>query len=122
MSGPVFKLTNDPRLTLVGKWIRKTSIDKLPQLINVVKGEMSLIGPRPLPIQEVEEHKTWQRRRLSMRPGITGYWQIKGRNRIRDFDRWAQLDLDYIDRWSLSLDLKIFLQTIPIVLFGIGAK
>lgn len=122
MEGPVFKLTNDPRLTPLGRWLRKTSIDELPQLINVLKGEMSLIGPRPPLPEEVSQYTPWQMRRISMRPGITGYWQVMGRNRIKDFDRWARLDLKYIDQWSLLLDLKIFLKTIPVVLFGWGAK
>ncbi len=122
LSGPVFKMTNDPRLTLVGKWLRKTSIDELPQLWNVLRGELSLIGPRPAVPQEVSQYEPWQRRRLSMRPGITGHWQVNGRNRIKDFSQWMKLDLEYIDQWSLVLDLKIILRTIPTVLFGIGAK
>lgn len=122
MKGPVFKLTNDPRLTSIGKWIRKTSIDELPQLINVFFGEMSLIGPRPPLPREVAQYEPWQRRRLSMRPGITGMWQVIGRNQITDFNVWSRLDIRYIDRWSLFLDFKIFIQTIPTVLFGIGAK
>ena len=122
MEGPVFKAANDPRLTLIGKWLRKTSIDELPQLINVVKGEMSLVGPRPPLPSEVEKYEIWHRRRLSMRPGITGWWLVKGRNRIKDFNEWMRLDLDYIDQWSLVLDMKILLRTIPVALFGIGAK
>lgn len=122
MDGPVFKLANDPRLTAIGRWLRKTSIDELPQLINVLKGEMSLVGPRPPVPDEVEKYEAWQRRRLSMRPGITGYWQVNGRNHIKDFDAWTKLDLEYIDRWSLALDTKILLKTIPAVLFGVGAK
>jgi exopolysaccharide biosynthesis polyprenyl glycosylphosphotransferase len=122
LNGPVFKATNDPRLTPIGKWLRKTSIDELPQLVNVLKGEMSLVGPRPPLPSEVEQYEPWQRRRLSMRPGITGYWQVNGRNHIRDFDKWMALDLEYIDRWSLGLDLKILLKTVPAVLVGKGAK
>ena len=122
MEGPVFKLANDPRLTPIGKWLRRTSVDELPQLINVIKGEMSLVGPRPPLPEEVLHYAPWQMRRISMRPGITGYWQVMGRNRIKDFNRWAQLDLKYIDQWSILLDLKIFLKTIPVVLFGWGAK
>lgn len=122
MSGPVFKATNDPRLTFIGKWLRKTSIDELPQLFNVLKGEMSLVGPRPPLPHEVAKYDSWQVRRLSMRPGITGYWQVNGRNKITDFDQWVRLDLRYIDEWSLSLDAKIMLKTIPTALFGIGAK
>jgi len=122
LSGPVFKLTNDPRLTGIGRWIRKTSVDELPQLYNVFKGEMSLVGPRPPIPKEVAEYKPWQRRRLSMRPGITGQWQVSGRNHITDFDTWMRLDLEYIDRWSLMLDIKILLKTLPVVVFGVGAK
>lgn len=122
MGGPVFKLTNDPRLTSVGKWLRKLSIDELPQLFNVLKGEMSLVGPRPPLPEEVAGYKSWQIRRLSMRPGITGYWQVEGRSEIRDFDQWVKLDLRYIDEWSLLLDFKIMLKTIPATLLGIGAK
>ena len=120
MEGPVFKVTNDPRLTSVGRWLRKTSIDELPQLINVFKGEMSLIGPRPPLPSEVEKYEPWQRRRLSMRPGITGYWQVSGRNRIKDFSQWTKLDLEYIDRWSLKLDVKILFKTVPAVFSGSG--
>ena len=122
MGGPVFKAANDPRVTPLGKWLRKTSIDELPQLINVLKGEMSLVGPRPPLPSEVAKYEIWQRRRLSMRPGITGWWQVKGRNRIRDFNEWMRLDLEYIDRWTLGFDVRILLRTIPIALFGIGAK
>ena len=122
LSGPVFKITNDPRLTPIGSWLRKASIDELPQLINVFKGEMSLVGPRPPLPSEVNRYEVWQRRRLSMRPGITGFWQVSGRNKIQDFEEWIKLDLEYIDRWSLKLDAKILLKTIPTVLFGVGAK
>ncbi len=122
LSGPVFKLTRDPRLTPIGRFLRKTSIDELPQLINILKGEMSIVGPRPPIPSEVEKYEPWQRRRLSMRPGLTGYWQVSGRNKIIDFDKWMQLDLEYIDRWSLLLDVKIILKTMPAVMFGIGAK
>jgi len=122
MNGAAFKMKNDPRVTSIGKWLRKLSIDELPQLWNVFKGDMSLVGPRPPLIDEVKQYDDWQRRRLSMRPGITCLWQVNGRNKITDFETWAKLDLDYIDRWSLWLDLKILLKTIPVVLFGIGAK
>jgi lipopolysaccharide/colanic/teichoic acid biosynthesis glycosyltransferase len=122
MSGPVFKMTNDPRVTRVGKWLRKFSIDELPQLWNVFKGDMSLVGPRPPLPDEVENYTAWQRRKLSMRPGITCLWQARGRSKIADFNEWMRLDLEYIDNWSLWLDFKIILQTIPVVLLGIGAK
>ena len=122
MSGPVFKVTRDPRITSLGRWLRKTSLDELPQLINIFKGEMSLVGPRPPIPSEVNRYEPWQRRRLSMRPGLTGYWQVSGRNRIRDFNKWTELDLEYIDSWSLMLDTQILFKTVPTVLFGIGAK
>ena len=119
ISGPAFKVTDDPRLTRTGRWLRSTSIDELPQLINVVRGEMSLVGPRPPLPREVDAYDIWHRRRLSMQPGITGLWQVAAR-RDPDFDRWVRLDLDYIDRWSLWLDLKIMLRTIPAMLAGEG--
>lgn len=123
MSGPVFKMERDPRITKFGKFLRKTSIDELPQLINVLRGEMSLVGPRPLPLYEVEKFEsTAHRRRLSVKPGLTCLWQIKGRNRVVDFHEWVELDLQYIDNWTLWLDIKILAQTVPAVLFGSGAK
>lgn len=122
MSGPAFKMANDPRITPIGKFLRKSSLDELPQLWNVFKGEMSLVGPRPPIPQEVAQYDPWQRRRLSMRPGITCLWQIGGRNKITDFNEWSKLDLEYIDNWSLEMDLKILAKTVPVVLFGIGAK
>ena len=117
--GQAFKLTNDPRLTGIGRWLRRTSIDELPQFWNVLRGEMSLVGPRPPLPREVEDYDVWHRRRLSMKPGITGLWQVAAR-REPEFDRWVAIDLDYIDRWSLWLDLKIILRTIPAVLAGEG--
>lgn len=120
MRGPVFKIKNDPRLTRVGKFIRKFSIDELPQLFNVLKGEMSLVGIRPPIPEEVEKYEPWQRRRLSMKPGITCIWQVSGRNKV-DFDQWMEMDLAYIDNWSLKLDLKLLLKTLPAVLFTKGA-
>ena len=120
MSGPVFKIRNDPRVTRVGRWLRRFSIDELPQLWHVVRGEMSLVGPRPALTREVDQYETFERRRLSMRPGLTCLWQIGGRNRVSDFDEWVQLDLAYIDTWSLTLDLRILLQTIIVVLRGTG--
>lgn len=110
MDGPVFKIANDPRITRVGKFLRKTSLDELPQLFNVLRGEMSLVGPRPPIPSEVKEYETWQMRRLSMKPGLTCLWQVGGRNKI-NFNDWMALDLKYIDNWSLWLDLQIFLKT-----------
>jgi exopolysaccharide biosynthesis polyprenyl glycosylphosphotransferase len=123
MSGPVFKLTNDPRITPVGRWLRKFSLDELPQLFNVLRGEMSLVGPRPLPVDEVRRFNDLaHRRRLSVKPGLTCLWQVSGRNKISDFKDWVRLDLQYIDNWSIWLDLTILLRTIPAVLMGTGAK
>ena len=123
MSGPVFKVTNDPRITPFGKWLRKYSLDELPQLFNVLRGDMSLVGPRPLPVDEVRRFSDLaHRRRLSVKPGLTCLWQIKGRNQISDFKEWVRLDLEYIDNWSIWLDLKILLLTPPAVLRGTGAK
>ena len=119
-NGPAFKMKNDPRVTRVGKFLRKTSLDELPQLFDVLKGDMSFVGPRPLLLEEVEKLEGWQRRRLSMKPGITGLWQVSGRNAI-NFDQWMRMDLEYIDNWSLWLDMKILLKTIPVVLSGKGA-
>ena len=119
-TGPVFKAAGDPRLTAAGRLLRKFSFDELPQLLNVLKGEMSLVGPRPLPMYEARQIKGAQRRRLAMRPGITGLWQVSGRDAV-DFEGWMQMDLLYVDRWSLGLDLKILLRTIPVVVRGEGA-
>jgi exopolysaccharide biosynthesis polyprenyl glycosylphosphotransferase len=121
MTGPVFKVKTDPRVTSIGRVLRRFSLDELPQLWNVLKGDMSLVGPRPPIPEEVRSYHRWHRRRLSMKPGLTCLWQISGRNNI-DFDRWMQLDLQYIDNWSPSLDLKILLRTIPAVLSGRGAS
>jgi len=121
VSGPVFKLKDDPRVTPIGKLLRKSSLDELPQLINVLKGEMSLVGPRPLPVRDYEGfNQDWQRRRFSVRPGLTCLWQIAGRSSI-PFETWMQLDLQYIDRWSFWLDMQILARTIPAVLRGFGA-
>jgi len=122
MEGPVFKIKKDPRATLVGQFLRRTSLDELPQLFNVLRGDMSIIGPRPPLPGEVDQYEPWQRRRLSMKPGITCLWQVNGRNKIRDFKKWMELDLQYIDNWSLKLDLKIFIKTIFVVLSGRGAS
>jgi exopolysaccharide biosynthesis polyprenyl glycosylphosphotransferase len=122
MSGPVFKIEKDPRVTRFGSWLRRTSIDEFPQLINVLLGQMSLVGPRPLPVYEVENFElTAHRRRLSMKPGLTCLWQISGRNTVKDFSDWVKLDVQYIDNWSLGLDLSILLRTVPLVLGGKGA-
>lgn len=121
MSGPVFKIKNDPRLTRIGKFIRKTSIDEFPQFWNVLKGDMSIVGPRPPLPSEVQQYQPWHRRRLSMKPGITCIWQVSGRNEI-DFDQWMRLDLQYIDRWSLWLDVKILFQTVKAVFSARGAR
>ena len=123
MTGPVFKLTNDPRITRFGKFLRKFSIDEWPQFYNVLRGEMSLVGPRPLPVDEVKRFSDMaHRRRLSVKPGLTCLWQISGRNNVNEFQDWVRLDLEYIDNWSLWLDLKILFRTVPVVLVGSGAK
>jgi len=122
MSGPVFKITDDPRITKIGRILRKYSLDELPQLLSVIKGDMSLVGPRPPLESEFDEFDSWHRRKLSVKPGLTCLWQINGRSDITEFNTWAKLDLEYIDNWSLFLDFKILLKTIPVVLFGKGAK
>jgi lipopolysaccharide/colanic/teichoic acid biosynthesis glycosyltransferase len=123
MEGPVFKVTNDPRITPLGRFLRKWSIDEMPQFWNVLRGEMSLVGPRPLPVDEVRRFDDLaHRRRLSVKPGITCLWQVSGRNNVTDFKDWVRLDLEYIDNWSLWLDLKILLLTIPAVFSGTGAR
>ena len=123
MSGPVFKVSNDPRVTRIGKFLRKYSLDELPQFFNVLRGEMSLVGPRPLPVDEVKRFNDLaHRRRLSVKPGLTCLWQISGRNNVSDFRDWVRLDLEYIDDWSLWLDLTILWRTLPVVLAGTGAK
>jgi lipopolysaccharide/colanic/teichoic acid biosynthesis glycosyltransferase len=119
MTGPVFKIRDDPRITSAGKWLRRLSLDELPQLWNVLRGDMSLVGPRPPLPHEVAEYATFDRRRLSMRPGITCLWQVGGRNAI-DFDGWVKLDLEYIDTWSLMSDVKILLRTVPAMFRGTG--
>jgi exopolysaccharide biosynthesis polyprenyl glycosylphosphotransferase len=121
LSGPVFKIRNDPRITPLGKFLRRSSMDELPQLLNVLKGNMSLVGPRPLPVRDYEGfNEDWQRRRFSVKPGITCLWQVNGRSGI-SFDQWMLLDLQYMDEWSLWLDFKILAKTVPAVLKGEGA-
>ncbi len=118
--GPVFKIKNDPRVTKIGEFLRKSSLDELPQLLSVLKGDMSVVGPRPPLPSEVDQYENWQRRRLSMKPGLTCIWQVSGRSEI-SFDKWMEFDLKYIDNWSLWFDLKILLKTIPAILSGRGA-
>ena len=120
-NGPVFKMKLDPRVTPIGRFLRKYSIDELPQLINVLRGEMSLVGPRPPLPSEVSRYEPWQRRRLSVRPGLTCLWQVSGRNQI-SFEEWMYLDMRYIDHWSLSEDLSLIMKTFPVVLTGRGAS
>jgi exopolysaccharide biosynthesis polyprenyl glycosylphosphotransferase len=120
MSGPVFKMRQDPRITPVGRFLRRWSLDELPQLWNVLRGDMAIVGPRPPIPQEVRKYDRWQRRRLSMKPGLTCLWQVSGRNLV-DFDTWMKLDLEYIDNWSLWLDFQIMLRTVGVVLTGKGA-
>lgn len=122
VKGLMFKMDNDPRITKVGQFIRKTSIDELPQFFNVLKGDMSLVGTRPPTVDEFEQYNIYYRRRLSITPGLTGMWQVSGRSDIKDFDDVVKLDLKYIDEWSLKQDVKILLQTVGVVLFGKGSK
>lgn len=118
-TGPVFKIKADPRVTRVGWFLRKTSFDELPQFFNVLRGEMSVVGPRPPIPSEVEMYERWQKRRLSMKPGITCTWQVSGRNNIQ-FEEWMKLDLEYIDNWSLSQDMILVVKTIKVMLLGTG--
>jgi exopolysaccharide biosynthesis polyprenyl glycosylphosphotransferase len=121
VDGPVFKIKNDPRCTCIGRFMRKFSLDELPQLVNILSGDMSFVGPRPPLPEEVEKYERWQRRRLRMQPGLTCLWALEGRSQL-SFRRWMELDLEYIDHWSMSLDWKILLRTIPVVLLGRGAS
>jgi lipopolysaccharide/colanic/teichoic acid biosynthesis glycosyltransferase len=120
MTGPVFKMTRDPRVTATGNWMRRYSLDELPQLYSVLQGHMSLVGPRPPLVSEYERFTAFQRQKLSVKPGMTGLWQVEGRNRVKDFDQWVRLDLEYIRCGSLGLDLKILFRTVTAVLSGSG--
>ena len=122
MQGLMFKMENDPRITRVGKISRKTSLDELPQFFNILKGDMSLVGTRPPTCDELEKYDIEYRRRSSITPGLTGMWQVSGRSDITDFDEVVKLDLEYIDNWSISLDIKILFQTVAVVLFGKGSR
>jgi len=121
MQGPVFKMREDPRITRMGRFLRKYSLDELPQLWSVVRGDMSLVGPRPPLVSEFAQFETWQKRKLSVVPGLTCLWQVQGRADIRNFDDWVRMDLEYIDHWSPQLDFKILFQTVLVVLRGKGA-
>ena len=121
-AGPIFKIRNDPRITRIGKWLRRTSIDELPQLVNVLLGDMSIVGPRPLSVRDaVGMEEAWQKRRFSVKPGLTCLWQVSGRSNL-SFEQWMQLDLEYIDRWSLGLDMTILIRTIPAIVMARGAS
>ena len=122
MKGLMFKMKDDPRITKVGKFIRATSIDELPQFFNVLKGDMSLVGTRPPTVDEFKQYKIYHKRRLSIKPGITGMWQVSGRSDIEDFEEVVRLDLYYIDNWSLALDAKILCRTVAVVLGKVGSR
>jgi lipopolysaccharide/colanic/teichoic acid biosynthesis glycosyltransferase len=120
MSGPVFKITNDPRITPLGYWMRRYSLDELPQLYNVLRGDMALVGPRPPLITEYNRFTEYQKQKVAVKPGITCLWQVSGRNDVSDFNQWVRLDLEYIRRWSLWLDLQILFRTVGAIFAGSG--
>jgi len=120
-NGVLFKIKEDPRIIPIGKFLRRTSLDELPQLFNVIAGQMSLVGPRSLPLRDVEHFESWHHTRQTVLPGITGLWQISGRSNLEDFDDVARLDLYYIDNWSFNLDLEILVETFRILFFAKGA-
>ena len=122
VQGPMFKMKNDPRVTKVGKFLRRTSLDELPQFWNIFKGDMSLVGTRPPTVEEFEKYNDYYRRRMSITPGLTGLWQVSGRSEITDFNEVVKLDLQYIDNWSIGQDIKILIQTVGVVLTGKGSK
>ncbi|MFV0341464.1 MAG: sugar transferase, partial [Anaerocolumna sp.] len=122
MQGLMFKMDNDPRITKVGKFIRKTSLDEFPQFLNVLKGDMSLVGTRPPTADEFEQYESRHKRRLSLKPGLTGLWQVSGRSDIGNFEEVVRLDLEYIDNWSIGLDVRLILRTAKVVMLGVGSK
>ena len=122
MDGPIFKLEHDPRITKTGAFLRKTSLDELPQFFNILLGQMSLVGTRPPTIEEFQQYELYYRRRLSIKPGLTGLWQVSGRSEISDFREIVKLDLEYIDHWSLTSDIRILLMTVWVVVMGKGAR
>ena len=121
MNGPVFKIKNDPRMTPIGRFLRKYSLNELPQFWSVLVGDMSLVGPRPALPSELERYELWHKRKLSVRPGITCFWQVRGRNAITSFDDWVKMDLEYIQKRSMRTDIFILIQTVKVVLRGTGS-
>ncbi len=122
MQGLMFKMDNDPRITKVGRFIRKTSLDEFPQFLNVLKGDMSLVGTRPPTLDEFEQYESRHKRRLSLKPGLTGLWQVSGRSDIDNFEEVVRLDLEYIDNWSIGLDIRLILRTVRVVVMGNGSR